>query len=153
MAFGLSAATIGTIAGIAVSGSLAAFSIHSVVKSRKEAKKLPTTARARVRQLEKQIEAKEKKLFTTTNEKTREKLRLEIQDLRDEKIILEKDLEQQHDIANELSGKDTAATVTAQDEAKPGMSGNTKLLLGVGGVLLAGGVVVYVATRKRKGKD
>lgn len=146
---GLETATVLTIIGLGLTAGGLGYGVKSGLNVKKAAKKLPTTARARVNQLNKQIEGKEKKLFTTTNPDTREKLRLEIQDLRDEKIILEKDLEQQHDLANELSGKDTQLA-KSDTTARHGMTQNTKLLLATGGLVVAGAAVAYVVSRKRK---
>lgn len=139
-------------AAVALAGvGMAAYGLKRQAKAEKDAKKLPTTARERIRQIEKQVASLDKKLTTATDPKKIETIRTDIQDLRDEKTILEKDLATQHDVANDLSGKTDPNAPPAVPLAKPGMSAQTKGLLIGGAVLAVGaGVLVIASTRKRR---
>ena len=88
MSFGLSTAAVVSIIGAATAVAGTTYGIVSSQAAKRAAKKLPTNARERIRQIEKQIASKEKSLFTATGDKAN-RLALDIQDLKDEKTILE----------------------------------------------------------------
>ena len=137
-------------AALAVTVGATVYSLKKNAKAASDLKKLPTTARARLNQLrDKLIPAKEKAILKTGEPNKAQKLSGELQDLRDEATILEKQLADQHELANEgLSGKDTAPQ--SGTSAGAVMSQQTKILLAVGGVAVAGGVVLYAATRRKR---
>jgi hypothetical protein len=141
------AAGIGSLVAGAVVGTLA---IRGAIKGPTKAA-LPTTARKRLNSLrDNLIPDKEKAVLKAGNATKANKLQGELQDLRDEATILEKQLADQHELANEgLSGKDTASQ-SGTSAGAAGMSNQTKLLLAVGGVAVAGGVVLYAATRRKR---